>query len=63
MPKTEEMGAVESVKAASDIFAPVSGQITEVNEALGDTPDLLNKSPEDEGRFFGFHLLVELVGS
>lgn len=45
----EEMGAVESVKAASDIFAPVSGQITEVNEALGDTPDLLNKSPEDEG--------------
>lgn len=44
-----EMGAVESVKAASDIFAPVSGQIEEVNEALNDEPSLLNKSPEADG--------------
>ncbi|BGP37786.1 glycine cleavage system H-protein subunit [Rhodotorula kratochvilovae] len=45
----EEIGAVESVKAASDIFAPVSGQITEVNGALEDQPDLLNKSAEADG--------------
>jgi hypothetical protein len=43
------MGAVESVKAASDIFAPVGGQIEEVNAALEDQPDLLNKSPEQDG--------------
>ncbi|GAA5891560.1 hypothetical protein JCM5296_004258 [Sporobolomyces johnsonii] len=45
----EQIGAVESVKAASDIFAPVGGQVQEVNEALGDSPDLLNKSAESEG--------------
>lgn len=39
----EEFGAVESVKAASDIIAPVSGVIIEVNEALDDEPELLNK--------------------
>ena len=39
----EEFGAVESVKAASDIIAPVSGVIVEVNEALDDEPELLNK--------------------
>ncbi|GAA5904534.1 hypothetical protein JCM8208_004809 [Rhodotorula glutinis] len=45
----EEIGAVESVKAASDIFAPVSGQIKEVNPELEDQPDLLNKSAEADG--------------
>ncbi|KAK4048813.1 glycine cleavage system H-protein subunit [Microbotryomycetes sp. JL201] len=45
----EQIGAVESVKAASDIFAPVSGEISEVNEALSDSPDLLNKSAEQDG--------------
>ncbi|KAM0747487.1 glycine dehydrogenase [Meredithblackwellia eburnea MCA 4105] len=45
----EQIGAVESVKAASDIFAPVSGQIEEVNENLGDSPGLLNQSAEEEG--------------
>ena len=39
----EEFGAVESVKAASDLFAPVSGTVVEVNEALEDEPELLNK--------------------
>jgi len=45
----ELIGAVESVKAASDIFAPVSGTVTEVNTKLSDQAGLLNKSPEDEG--------------
>lgn len=39
----EEFGAVESVKAASDLNAPVSGTVTETNEALEDTPELLNQ--------------------
>ena len=41
----EEFGAVESVKAASDIISPVSGTILEVNDALDDEPELLNKNP------------------
>ncbi|GJN88730.1 hypothetical protein Rhopal_001696-T1 [Rhodotorula paludigena] len=45
----EEIGAVESVKAASDIFAPVAGQVVEINGKLEDSPDLLNKSAEGEG--------------
>ena len=39
----EEFGAVESVKAASDLIAPVSGTVVEVNEALEDEPELINK--------------------
>lgn len=39
----EDFGAVESVKAASDLIAPVSGVVVEVNEALADAPELLNK--------------------
>lgn len=45
------MGAVESVKAASDIFAPVSGEIQAVNETLGTQPGLLNSSAEKDGTF------------
>lgn len=41
--QNEEFGAVESVKAASDLYSPVSGIVTEVNEALDDEPGLLNK--------------------
>ena len=41
----EEFGAVESVKAASDLIAPVSGTVVEVNEALEDQPELLNQDP------------------
>ena len=39
----EDLGAVESVKAASDLISPVSGVVVEVNEALADAPELLNK--------------------
>ena len=42
-------GVVESVKAVSDLYAPVSGEITEVNEALRDAPELLNTDPFGEG--------------
>jgi glycine cleavage system H protein len=42
-------GVVESVKAVSDLYAPVSGEVTEVNDALRDNPELLNTSPFAEG--------------
>lgn len=45
----DTFGAVESVKAASDIYSPVSGVVVEVNSALEDDPGLVNGSPEDEG--------------
>lgn len=45
----EQIGAVESVKAASDIYSPVTGQIKSVNDKLGGEPGLLNKSPEENG--------------
>ncbi len=47
-----EAGVVESVKAASDIYAPVSGTITAVNEVLEDAPETVNESPYDNGWFF-----------
>lgn len=47
---SEQIGAVESVKAASDIYSPVTGQIKNVNDKLGDEPGLLNKSPEENGK-------------
>ena len=42
----EPLGTVESVKAVSEIYAPVGGEITQVNDALGDTPELLNDDPQ-----------------
>ncbi len=42
----EEFGAIESVKAASDLFSPVSGTVTEINENLVDNPRLINEDPE-----------------
>jgi glycine cleavage system H protein len=42
-------GVVESVKAVSDLYAPVSGEIVEINEALRDSPELLNSDPFGEG--------------
>jgi glycine cleavage system H protein len=45
------MAVVESVKAASDVFAPVSGEVLSVNEALGDTPETVNAQPEGAGWF------------
>jgi glycine cleavage system H protein len=47
-----EAGVVESVKAASDIYAPVSGTISEVNEALEDAPETVNQDPYGDGWFF-----------
>lgn len=43
------IGSVESVKAVSDIFTPVSGEVLEVNAALADSPEILNKDPYGEG--------------
>ncbi len=43
---------VESVKAASDLYAPLSGEVTEVNEALGDSPELVNQSAYVDGWIF-----------
>jgi glycine cleavage system H protein len=48
----QEVAVVESVKAASDIYSPVSGSIVAVNDALRDKPELLNSSPLDEGWLF-----------
>jgi glycine cleavage system H protein len=45
-------GVVESVKAASDIYAPVSGEVIELNQALVDSPELANADPYEEGWFF-----------
>ncbi|PHS13558.1 MAG: glycine cleavage system protein H [Kangiella sp.] len=48
----DEMAVVESVKAASDIYAPISGTITEINELLEDAPETINSSPYDDGWMF-----------
>ena len=47
--KDEAFGAVESVKASSEVFSPVSGKIVEVNEPLMDAPEMINEDPYDEG--------------
>jgi glycine cleavage system H protein len=47
--QSESFATVESVKAASDIYAPLSGSITEVNSALQDSPETINQSPYEEG--------------
>lgn len=48
----EEAGVVESVKAASDIYSPVSGEVVAINESLEDSPEQVNESPYDDGWFF-----------
>jgi glycine cleavage system H protein len=50
------IGVVESVKAVSDVFAPLSGEVTAVNEALGGSPGTVNQSPMGEGWFFKLRL-------
>ncbi|HFE52396.1 MAG TPA: glycine cleavage system protein GcvH [Bacteroidetes bacterium] len=50
--KTKQMepfGTIEAVKAVSDLYAPLTGEVVEVNEALADSPDLVNKDPYGEG--------------
>lgn len=48
----DEVAVVESVKAASDIYAPISGKIVEINEALLDSPEAINQDPYGEGWLF-----------
>lgn len=47
--KDDVFGSVESVKAVSDLFAPLSGKVIKVNSPLGDSPEYLNDDPYDEG--------------
>ena len=54
--KGQEAAVVESVKAASDVYAPVSGEVTEGNQAVADDPSLINSDPEGVGWFFKLKL-------
>jgi len=45
----QSIGVIESVKAVSDVYAPISGEVTAVNEDLNDSPEILNESPHDKG--------------
>ena len=54
--KGQEAAVVESVKAASDVYAPVSGEVTESNPAVADDPAIINRDPEGEGWFFKLKL-------
>jgi glycine cleavage system H protein len=57
--KGDEAAVVESVKAASDVYSPVSGTVLEGNPALADQPDLVNSDAEGEGWFFRLTLSDE----
>ena len=46
---SESFGAIEAVKTVADLFAPVSGEVIEINENLDSSPDLVNSNPYDEG--------------
>jgi glycine cleavage system H protein len=52
----QEAGVVESVKAASDVFAPLTGTVIAINEALEDTPEIINASPYGDGWFYRLRL-------
>jgi glycine cleavage system H protein len=54
--KGQEAAVVESVKAASDVYAPVSGEVTEGNPLVADDPAIINRDPEGEGWFFKLKL-------
>jgi glycine cleavage system H protein len=54
--KGQEAAVVESVKAASDVYAPVSGEVIEGNQAVADDPALVNTDPEGRGWFFKLKL-------
>ena len=62
--KGDQAGVVESVKAASEIYTPVAGEITEANEALVDAPDTVNAEAEGGGWFFKIKIsdMSELEG-
>ena len=54
--KDDDIAVVESVKAASDVKSPVSGIVTEINDALEDEPEKVNSNPTDEGWFLKLKL-------
>ena len=54
--KGDDCAVVESVKAASDVYAPVSGDVIEGNSAIADDPSVINRDPEGEGWFFKLKL-------
>lgn len=54
--KGEEAAVLESTKAASDVYTPVSGIITEVNSSLANEPELINSSPQEKGWIFKIKL-------
>jgi glycine cleavage system H protein len=54
--KGSDAAVVESVKAASDVYAPASGEVTEANPAIADDPAIINRDPEGEGWFFKMRL-------
>ncbi|GFW93034.1 glycine cleavage system H protein, mitochondrial [Trichonephila clavipes] len=53
---TEEAGVIESVKAVNEIYSPVSGKVTEINESLADKPRLINESCYDKGWIYKLEL-------
>jgi glycine cleavage system H protein len=50
--QNEEVATVESVKAASDVYAPVSGRVSDINDSLPEKPELVNRDPYGDGWFF-----------
>ena len=54
--KGDDAAVVESVKAASDVYSPVGGEVTEGNSAIADDPSLINRDPEGDGWFFKLKL-------
>ena len=59
----DEAAVVESVKAASEVYTPISGEVIEVNEALDENPELVNTSPYEDGWFFKLKVSDENLGS
>ena len=59
----DEAAVVESVKAASEVYTPISGEVIEVNEALEENPELVNTSPYEDGWFFKLKVSDENLGS
>tara|TARA_B100001173_G_C15843057_1_gene485491 strand:- start:287 stop:685 length:399 start_codon:yes stop_codon:yes gene_type:complete len=59
----DEAAVVESVKAASELYTPLSGEVVEVNDALEENPELVNTSPYEEGWFFKMKVGDENLGS
>ena len=59
----DEVAVVESVKAASEVYTPISGEVIEVNDTLEESPELVNTSPYEEGWFFKLKVSDENLGS